>query len=530
MKIKKIYWLLVVMFLLGLILRLIYFKEITFGWDQARDAFQALNIWQGDPIKIIGPSTAELPGLHHGSFYWYLISPFYYFSNGNVFVVRIFLILLNLTNIFVIYLISKTLFKNKNIALLSSFFYTISFEASQYGRWLSNPSPALLTIPLTFLGLWLMLNNKKQGIILALIFWALSVHFQFFLVYQIIFIIPVFIWFYKKNNFKFNWEIFLGFVGSFLILVPFLIAEIKFDFQGLKSFEQLSDSKELLKSFFDVFSKFIDRIVFTFQLNLFSNLFLSGLLMFLIITLTIYFIVKKNESRKELAFLSLWLFSPIIIFFFDRAYAYFITIGNLIPALIIVSYFIETYSRKLRNKKIILASILILIFLGQFTLILRENKTGESLFSVQKKMILNDELKIIDELYKENNGKMFVVNTITNPLFINTTWAYLFNWYGKQKYGYMPIWAGYPQDGQFGSDTKFTENTDIKGLPFYVIIEPPPGIPDHYLGGIPRFENTRSKLLEKKEIGGFELEKRILINNNNFDMETVMKVIKQVVP
>jgi hypothetical protein len=529
-KIKKSYWLLVVIFLIGLILRLIYFKEITFGWDQARDAFQALNIWQGDPIKIIGPSTAELPGLHHGSFYWYLISPFYYFSNGNIFVIRIFLILLNLTNIFVIYFFSKLLFKNERMALLSSFFYAISFEAGQYGRWLSNPSPALLTIPLTFLGLWLIIRNKNTGVTVALISWALSVHFQFFLIYQIIFIIPILIWFYKKNNFKFNRENFIGFIGFFLILSPFFIAEIKFNFQGLKSFSQLSENNELLKSFIEIFSKFIDRIVYTFQLSLFSNLLLSGLLAILVIGLTIYFIVKKNESKKELTFLCLWLLSPIIIFFFDRAYAYFITIGNLIPALIITSYFIETYLSKLRYKKIILVSILILIFLGQITLILRENKTGESLFSVQKKMILNDELKIIDELYKENNGKMFAINTITNPLFINTTWAYLFNWYGKQKYGYMPIWAGYPQNGQFGSDTKFTENTNIKGLPFYVIIEPPPGIPDHYLSGIPRFENTRSKLLEKKEIGGFKLEKRILINNNNFDIETVMRVIKQVAP
>lgn len=527
---KKSYWLFATIFVIGLILRLIYFKDITFTWDQARDAFQSINIWQGDPIKIIGPSTAELPGLHHGSLYWYLISPFYFFSNGNVFIVRIFLILLSLVNIFIIYYFSKLLFKNERIALLSSFFYTVSFEASQYGRWLSNPSPALLTIPLTFLGLWLIINNKNWGVAVTLISWALSVHFQFFLVYQIIFILPILLWFYKNKNFKFNKENLIGFIGSFLVLLPFIIAEIKFKFQGLKSFKQLSDSKDLLRSFSEVFLKFTDRIVYTFQLNLFNNLFISGLLTILITALTIYHINKKREFKKELFFLSLWLFSPIIIFIFDKAYAYFITIGILIPAIILTSYFIEVCLNKLQYKKIILTCVVIIIFLGQFMLIINQNKTGESLFSVQKKMILSDELKVIDWLYQESNGKIFVINTVTNPLFINTTWAYLFNWYAKQKYGYMPIWAGYPQDGQFGSDTKFTENTNIKGRPFYLIIEPPPGIPDYYLSGIPRFENTRSKLIEKKKIGGFEIEKRIFINNNNFDMETVMKIIKQSSP
>jgi len=525
---KKSYLLLVVFFVVGLILRLIYFKEITFGWDQARDAFQAINIWSGDPIKIIGPSTAELPGLHHGPLYWYLISPFYFFSNGNVLAVRMFLILLNLVNIFIIYRFCKLLFKNEQVALLSSFFYAVSFEVSQYGRWLSNPSPALLTITLTFLGLWLVINNKNWGVAITLISWALSVHFQFFLIYQIFFILPILCWFYIKNSFKFNKENLIGFFGSFLVLLPFLIAEVKFKFQGLKSFKQLSDSKDLLRSFSEVFLRFIDRIVYTFQLNLFNNLFISGLLTILIIFLATSYFNRKKEFKKEIIFLVLWLFSPIIIFFFDKAYAYFITIGILIPAIILTSFFINFCLKKLKYKKIILTCIVTIIFLSQFILIINQNKNGESLFSVQKKMILNDELKAIDWIYQESNGKIFAINTITNPLFINTTWAYLFNWYGKQKYSYMPIWAGYPQNGQFGFYTKFREDTNLKGLPFYLIIEPSTGIPDYYIKGIPLFENTRSRLIDRKKIGGFEIEKRIFINNNNFDLETAMKIIKQV--
>lgn len=525
---KRIFIVLGLFFLLGLALRLIYFKDATFGWDQARDAFQAINIWQGDPVKIIGPATAELPGLHHGSFYWYLISPLYFFSRGNIYVVRLFLILLNLLCIYVLYHFSFILFKNKRIALFSSFLFAVSFEAGQYGRWLSNPSPALLTILLTFLGLWQILNREKIGVPLTLISWALSVHFQFFLVYQIFFIIPVLIWTYKDRKFKLTKEDLFGFIGAFFILLPFLIAEFKFHFQGIRSFTQLTGNQELLRSWIDNFIKFFDRIVFIFYFNIFGfNLFIAGLFTVFIMAFTTFFIYKSRQYRKELIFLGLWLLSPLIIFSFERAYAYFITIGCLFPAIILYSFFIEKIAEKYKFGKTLFFIIFILLLFGQLILILNQNKTGESLFSVQKKMILSDELKVVDYVYKQSKGKNFAINTVTDPMFINTTWAYLFNYYGQTAYGYMPIWAGYPQDGQFGASTKFTSFNDLNNLDFYLIIEPKPGIPDHIIFGVSKFEDTRSTLIENKVIGGFTVQKRRLINNNNFDSDTVYKIIKK---
>lgn len=521
------YFIIITIFLLGFLFRLIYFKEATFGWDQARDAFQAINIWQGDFIKIIGPSTSELPGLHHGSFYWYLISPFYFFSRGNVYVVRLFLIFLNLVGIFIIYHIASELFKNKSVILLSSFLFAISFEAIQYGRWLSNPSPAILTIPLTFLGLWYVINGKKWGTSLTLISWAFSVHFQFFLVYQIILIAPVLIWFYKTKSFKLTKEDFIGFFGGFVVLLPFFIAEIKFQFQGLKSFTHLFEGQEFLRSYSEIFFKFFDRIVFNFYLNVFGiNLFLAGLFTTIIIALTVIYI-HKRKNKKELIFLGIWLFSPMLVFSFEKAYAYFVTIGNLFPTIILASFFLSKLGDKIKPRKIYYLVLIIFLSLSQMILILNQNKTGESLFSVQKKMILSDELRVLDYVYQESGGKPFVINTITNPLFINTTWAYLFNWYGKSKYGYMPSWGGYPQGGQFGSNVKFAHIEDHRNLDFYLIIEPQPGIPEHIIFGVLKFEDRRSRLIEKKVIGGFTVYKRKLINNNNFDSDTIYRIIKK---
>jgi 4-amino-4-deoxy-L-arabinose transferase-like glycosyltransferase len=143
---------LVLVVLLALVLRSIYFKNITFFYDQARDSLASMEIWQSDPVKILGPQT-DFPGLHHGSLYWYLISPFYFLSGGNPFIVRGFFILLSLVNLYFVYDLTKMFFKRKEISFLAVFLYAISFEAIQYARWLSNPAPALLTSTISF---WLI--------------------------------------------------------------------------------------------------------------------------------------------------------------------------------------------------------------------------------------------------------------------------------------------------------------------------------------------------------------------------------------
>lgn len=47
---------------IALAVRLIHFEHTTFGYDQARDGFMALEIFGKDPIKLIGPST-DIGGL-----------------------------------------------------------------------------------------------------------------------------------------------------------------------------------------------------------------------------------------------------------------------------------------------------------------------------------------------------------------------------------------------------------------------------------------------------------------------------------
>ncbi|KKR67722.1 MAG: hypothetical protein UU09_C0022G0001 [Microgenomates group bacterium GW2011_GWA2_40_6] len=527
--IKNKLLILVLFSLIGLILRLIYFDRITFGYDQARDALAALGIWKGDPIKIMGPTT-DIKGLFHGPLYWYLISPFYYFFNKDPAAPRIFLILINLINIIFIYLFSKKIFKNSSVALIASFIFAVSYEATQYARWLSNPVLALLTIALFYYGLWLVFENKNIGFPLMLVSWAASVQFQFFLIYLLVFVIPVFIYLCYKDRrkiFIFKKEQIILYPLTIFLLLSFILAEIKFKFQGfkalLKFFQPVKDSPPVFRL---DFNRLIDKLIINIG-NTFTsqNQTTAFIILLLIVVFTVYAWYKKDALKKQIGFLFIWFISPILIYPIEKNNSYFLNIGNIYPMIMLISLMIYRAANPIKKaKNFLIFFVLGLIFLANLKLILKHNQNGEVLFSIQKNMHLNEEKKIIDYIYMHNNSR-FCVNTVTNPLFITTTWSYLFDWYARGKFGFMPIWCGYPQDGVYGSDIRYLPMEDRINKNLYLIIEPIEGIPLEYIKAYVKFENLRSKLIERKQFGTFVVEKRLITNDRYFSRDDVFDII-----
>jgi len=515
---------LLIIFLAAILVRSLYFKEaVTFGYDQARDAFNALEIWQEDHFKILGPRT-DLDGIYHGPLYWYLISPFYYFTQGSIWNVRLFLIIFNSLTIFLIYDLTKRLFKSKKTALLASAFYALSFEAVQYGRWLSNPSPAIVTITLSFWALWRLIEGEVQILPLLIFAWGLSTQFQFFMIYQGLAFLIIWLLAQKPKRKKIPIKtITLSFLAAIAAFFPFLAAELKFNFQGIRSFIRFSQKQTHFgDSFVKIASNYLNRFSQIFFFNLWGvNLFLAGIAGIITICLAVK-LTEKKQLRNQALFLSSWIISPIILHFFGGTDAVFINLGAGIGAIILSSHLINRLLKNKRIKYLYFLAIFIIIS-GNLGLIISQNKNGETLFSVQKRMILGDELRVIDWVYDQSRGKAFKINTITNPLFINSTWSYLFDWYGKNKYGYMPIWWGETQVGVPGEKVKFSQEkeTDLH----FLIIEPGPSIPEEYLFAIRKLEDTRSEVVEIKKIGNFIIEKRKITRPRIFTSQDVFQEI-----
>jgi hypothetical protein len=407
--------------------------------------------------------------------------------------------------------------------MVASFLYAISFEAIAYGRWLSNPGPALVTSIVSFWSLNKFLHGKKWGIITLLVSWAISIQLEIFMVYQIVPFAIIWLTSTKPKAFKLGKKhLVLAISGFLLFISTYILSEIKYNSRATKAFFEFFKGQVMFKnSFINLFNKYIDRLTNVFFLNIWGvNLFLAGLATLF----TVYFCFRKigdNKYKDQFIFITVWLLSSVFINFFNGPDANFINLGILAPAIIVTSYVLILLEKKWKTLAV---AILVVIFIGNINLVLSKNNQGDVLFTVQNKMILSDELKVIDWTYSEANGKPFKINTYTQPLFINSTWAFLYNWYGRSKYKYMPMWWGEHQIGVAGANIKFGEiqPTDL----FFFIIEPGAGGDDDFLKGIKIMENTRSKIIKVKTIGSFTIQERLITKDQTYTSGDMFSFIK----
>lgn len=474
---------------------------------------ESASIWSTNFIRIVGP-TSDLPGITHGVLYWYLISPVSFLTSGNVYAVKLLLVGLSLLNIILCYFLAQKLFKNKHVSLLSAFLMAISFESIQYARWISNPSLAVFSTALTYYGIWLILTKKGVGLPVSLTGFALSLHFEFFLVYLSGFILFSLIYIFVRNGTRFR-NIFTAkylilSLFSVVLLLPFIAKEVKFGFPttiALLSFFGKSGGTASSR-IAGLIPRFFDKLSFNVMNNFSGFSFsVSQALLIFITAYTLYMAWNNRKTAPERLFLLFWFYSPFFLYLFERSNAYFLTVGNSYPLIILTALVVYEIIIYLKKEKKVLSFSFLLIFiiyavLGNFSLITKNNIKGEVLFATQEENLYKDEVEIVDWTYKMSKGAAFRINTITNPLFINTTWSFLYSTVGKPKYGYMPEWGGYPQAGEgvFGANIKYGKYDDQTKL-LFLIIEPSSIIPANYLYAYQKFENDRSVILEEKKFG-----------------------------
>lgn len=514
----KIAILLSTIFVAALILRFLYFPgDIYFGIDQAMGSFAIKEILDGQP-KLIGPSTT-FPGLRHGVLHYYLFAPFYWISNGDPSLVAAFLRVVNASGIFLIFFISTILF-NKYVGLIAAFLFAVSFEQTQFAMYFNHPSLAVISILIMYLGLCLLIFKKKDfGLVISLIGLGLSIQFEFLLTYLFIPVVIILLLF-RKSIPRLNFRIWsLSFVAFFLTISTFIIAEFKFSFRSTYLLPQLLVSSQ--KSLYIIILTFIFEmgqvikfnIVEINQLRLITGLVFFGL----------FILLLKSHIRKQAIFLGVWFFSVITIYYVTGGeklnvdiIQYHPNVGISISLMILVAYLLYILGKK--NYYLVTLSVLILIFFGNFTLIQKINPYGSMPeINAQSFMLLSDEKKVLDYIYQDAKGKPFAVKAVTLPFYINTTWSYLFEWYGKQHYGYLPIWGGKNAIGYPGK-LIVEEAQDKLPTKRYLIIEPTRGIPTYLVNDYLKEESYFTNLQEEHKIGSFVVQKRLPKNFRMVDV------------
>lgn len=493
---KKILFILIIF---GFLLRNLYTNTlaINFMYDQARDSIIVKEIINGD-LKIQGPS-ANAPGLYHGVFYFYFLVIPYMLGNGSPVIADIWLSIFSSLTIIVIYYLCFYLTKDRKASFLSAIFFTFSFEATQYALWLSNPSMGLWFVPLTYLCLWIWTTKKRSLFaLLTGLFLGLSIQSDLFLVYHFV---PIIIWiFISRKNIK-RYSISKSLVGLFFGVFTLIISEIKFGFQGLNGLMYLFTGGDKIansKSFFDFVVIYFSQLARLFSFNLLPTNIIYGGIFGLILVL--WFITSKNKKYK--LFLLLYLFAHLPIVSLGGINSPYLTVGLGSAVCILTGLFISHLYQK---SKIVAIVLCLIIIISNLTKIIEENQKGQTIFSTRPAMLLSNLVNVVDYTYKSSNGKPFSIDTVTAPLWLNTTWSAVYNWYGIKTYEFLPFWHGKDQVGYWGDNLVKTPE-DVTN--YYLIIEPHAGIPEIYIKYAIDDENAKSNLIEEKDFGGITVQKR----------------------
>lgn len=502
---KKTWVFLILIFVFGYFLRVMFLRQnvLTFGYDQARDAVNALEIVHGH-IKIFGPPASQ-PGLFHGVFYYYVLAPFYLLGKGSPIIAAYGVAFLSTLTLFVVYGLTYLMTKKTKPALIAALLFAVSFEATQYATWLSNPTIGIITVPLMYLGLWAWIHKKGCGVAVAALGLGLSIQSEIFLAYHFV---PLILWLFvaRKNITRKQIFVFGGIL--FATLFSMILAQFKFGIvptlNGIKDLAQgQGGNLAYEKSLGDYLILYLNQIGRIFSFNSYpGNVgwgggFVIGLIAYSLLTLR-----KTSKNVDPRVFVSTWLLSHLTVVTVGGTSTPFLMVGIGPAVSILIALYFGIWLEK-KYSILVFIALVILLF-GNISMIFNQNKSGSTLFSIQKDMVLNKQLQAIDFTYSEAKGKPFSVNSLTSPLWVNIVWSYLYKWYGMNTYRYVPTWHGRGQEGQVIS----LEASSKWNLGF-LIIEPQDGIPPQYLPLTIGEEDSYSRLTNEKYFGAIRVQERV---------------------
>jgi len=485
-------------FILGLIP---LFSQLYFTFDQSRDAYEAYHIWHDHNLKIIGPAT-DIPGLFHGVLWNYMLAIPYALSNNDPNFTVFFFFILAFCSIPFIYYASYKITKSHTIALVSVIFYVFSPLFQAASRWLSNPYPAILITPVLLFSIWNYLERPSKTYAFAVgIFFGLMT--QANLAYGLLlFTLPLY---WLVFHFRLRpVDVILFLAGLGMGLSTFIISEIKFKWMGFKSVLEYVHSKphgDL--NVVTYIEKVLDRSADLLEVSSFP---VSRILLLLLIPLLIYCIRKSEDKEKKVIyFLLIWLLNIPLYLYFSTGISnsHFLFFPSLFPIILLTAYLLVFLLKKQTIMLyVVMTSIVVLQVVSNISYI----NDKSTVLTLQKGALLPDQHKVIDYTYQQAKGEPFLITTITNPLFINTTWAFAYEFYGKKRNNYLPLWDGPDQTGYNGNlPLKGKQKVGIR----FLIIDPPIGLPEFMIEELIEQENTKSTLIERKKIGGYEVQKRL---------------------
>ncbi len=500
MKNKLILFILIV----GILYRLFLTAHgnFIFNMDNARDFVDVREMVEVGKLRLIGPTSA-IDGLYTGPLWYYLLAIPYLLSGGNPYAAILMqFIFWAIGGFYLLKLIqrySKWLIVPIGLIWIASNYVVL---ANVYSF---NPNPVLLLTPLLIYSLVECIGEKKDKWIiiawaLAAAFFNLEMNAGFFIPFIILISI---LWFDKKlfKN-KFFW---IGVFVFILSLLPQILFDLRHQFVMSKALinflTESKNSSDILQRI-GLTADMFHRVLEATLMNQKQLTYFLEILFFLIFIKNIF---AKNSKNYIFYISSLFFLIPFLGYLIIPVTVNMWHLGDFsASALILIGFILFSSWKSNLLGKVVSFFLSITIIYFSFLNIFYSFTTNFGKPSLDPSEYSN-EIKAIDYVYKEAKGQDFKVYTYL-PSVYDYPYQYLFWWYGRKKYGYLPKEYAYlPNKPKYIPSQEYFQSKDVgrvNSRKVFLIKEPNRNYTLYGWEG----ELIKLKSISKTQLGPIEVE------------------------
>jgi len=402
----------------GFLLRTWTLREnLFFGFEQGRDML-ALSSTIGGDLNLIGPPTS-IPGFFHGALSYWSFIPAFLIARGDPYLVTVILILINLASFLFLFDAVKSLF-GRQAAYMAIIMLSFSYASVVYARWLLHPN--LVPATASFLIFFLVKARKNPRFLpVVAASWGLLFHLEAMPAVGVLPAVAASLWILKiKLDFK---NVLMSLVVMGLIFSSYLVFDLRNGFLLTKSVLSFVSGNGGLASMSASGVQITEQIFVEVERAIIPGM--RGL------SLAVFFLGMTAGFSLP------WVFVLSMAFLFLS-----FGVKPLPHYLMLFHVFVYlglgvAISRV--RPKLFAYAIIALIVAANLASIKRRvpDNVGNFIHHAQR-TYLGDELKLINYAYQEAAGDKFSYDYFSVPYWQREHWQYLFGWYGKGKYGYVP--------------------------------------------------------------------------------------------
>lgn len=441
-------------------------NNALFIFDGARDLLWVKKIAVDHKLILIGPSSGGLQGYFQGVIWYYMLVIPFVLSGGNPISETWFMAIMSTFSVLTSFFILK---KTMNVyaGILGVLFLGFSGYSVATSKFIWNPYPIVWLMPAYFLGIYLLVNRSKWGLLLISAIQGLMIHFEVIYGLGILpeYLLCILFYFkYPQKNTTRLKNILVGLILFFLPMLPSLIFDARHQFLISKSLittfqtggNNLSHLTDEMPNNLSKRLQLRSNDLIQFSVNSVSEnkLVNCGLFALFLISVTTFLKKKDNREKRLIVLLATCgILSSFFVFLLLRytVWGYY-WIGNPSLYAMLLAFSIGYLIEKSNQKALLVALISVMLFVYKPWSSLSHWQKGELNPGAQT---LSTQLQVVDTIYKDASGKSFSAYEQTPPVY-DYVYRYLFWWKGSQQYHFIPtnekqklvyiIMEGVPED------------------------------------------------------------------------------------